>query len=68
MVATSVTDARAVTMVERLVRHGYIVRSRLAGGRFAVTITQTCEVFSGIGETFPEALYAALRELPQVAA
>lgn len=68
MVATSVTDARAVTMIERLVKHGYQIRSRLFRGDFVVTIAgEACEVFSGMGRTFPEALYAALRELPRVA-
>lgn len=69
MAISSVTDARAVTMIERLVRHGYSVKSRLFCGDFAVTIAgDACEVSSGTGETFPEALYAALRELPRVAA
>lgn len=63
------TDARAVTMVERLVRNGYSVKSRLEGGSFFVTIaTDMGYGFTGLGETFPEALCAALRELPRVAA
>lgn len=67
MVATtSVTDARTVVMVERLLSNGYTIRSQCQG-KFAVTLHRDTEHATGDGETFPEALYAALKDLPRVA-
>lgn len=68
MAATSVTDARTVVIVERLLMNGYAIRSRLERESFAVTIAGRCdEACTGLGDTFPEALYEALKVLPRVA-
>lgn len=68
--ASSVTDARTVVIVERLLNYGYAIQSRMMGDQFAITITDGEAHGTGYGDTFPIALYGALatlRNLPQVA-
>lgn len=66
MTSTSVTDARTIVMVERLLAAGYAIQSTCDYG-FIVTLSRGPESAMGTGPTFPEALYSALRDLPQVA-
>lgn len=70
MAASSVTDARTIVTVERLLQNGYVVRSHTADGQFVITVAGGGQEGVGAGDTFPEALYNALadmRSIPQVA-
>jgi hypothetical protein len=58
-------DARSVLLLERALNAGYIVQSQKSEQWFMVALTlEKGKPYVGTGYTFPEALTAALNQVP----